>query len=121
MLPEEVAFAGNAGMEGTDTAPRDISLCSLAVLDENPTIFPDAMKEPCLIANPLVQGEFGLRFYAGAPILDEDGAALGTVCVVDKVPREFSDKEQEMLRGFARTAMKEIKQRALTLRVPKGM
>jgi GAF domain-containing protein len=108
---EKVLFPGNVGMEDTSEVSRGISLCSLAVLDDEPTIFRDALKEPCLLSNPLVTGEFGLRFYAGAPILTKDGFALGTVCVVDKEPREFSAKEEAMLQSFADTAMEEIEMR----------
>jgi GAF domain-containing protein len=105
---EKVLFPGNVGMEDTKEVSRGISLCSLAVMDEQPTIFRDALKEPCLLSNPLVTGAFGLRFYAGAPILPHDGFALGTVCVVDKAPREFSKKEEAMLQSFADAAMTEI-------------
>lgn len=108
---EKVLFPGNVGMEDTSEVSRGISLCSLAVLDDQPTVFRDALEEPCLLSNPLVTGAFGLRFYAGAPILTKDGFALGTVCVVDKEPREFSKKEEAMLQSFADTAMKEIELR----------
>jgi GAF domain-containing protein len=112
---EKVLFPGNVGMEEVQEVSRGLSLCSLAVLDDHPTIFRDALKEPCLLSNPLVTGEFGLRFYAGAPILTKDGFALGTVCVVDKEPRDFSEKEEAMLRSFADTAMKEIEIRLMLL------
>src|SRR5688572_26766717 len=105
---DEVLFPGNVGMVDTKQAPRNISLCSLAILDEQPTIFENALLEPCLLANPLVAGEFGLRFYAGAPIITEDGFPIGTVCLVDKEPRTFTEIEQQMLEGFARTAMQEL-------------
>jgi GAF domain-containing protein len=105
---EQVNFPGNYGMGDTRQVPRGLSLCSLAVLEENPTIFEDAGKDPCLLANPLVSGSFGLRFYAGAPIVTEDGYAIGTVCVVDKKPRTFSEPEKQMLQEFARTVMQEL-------------
>ena len=108
---EKVVFPGNVGLTDVEEVPRGTSLCSLAVLDEDPTIFTDALKEPCLLANPLVTGDFGLRFYAGAPILSRDGYALGTVCIVGKEPREFSDKEIKILKSFADTAMQEIELR----------
>ena len=66
---EEVFFKANVGMPGTEYVDRGVSLCSLAILDNQPTIFEDATNEPCLLANPLVAGNFGLRFYAGAPII----------------------------------------------------
>ena len=61
------------------------------------TIFEVALKEPCLLANPLVSDSFGMRFYVGAPISTEDGYAIATVCVVDKEPRAFSEPEKHML------------------------
>jgi GAF domain-containing protein len=60
------------------------------------------------MSNPLVAGEFGLRFYAGAPIITPDGFNIGTVCVVDKKPRSFSELEQELLVQFAQSAMDAI-------------
>lgn len=108
---EEVLFPGNYGMEGIQSIPRGISLCSLAVIDESPTVFHDALKEPCLLSNPLIAGEFGLRFYAGAPMVTQEGFAIGTVCIVDKEPREFSAQETAMLKEFAHTAMQELEMR----------
>jgi GAF domain-containing protein len=105
---DKVSFKINIGMEGTYEADRGISLCSLAILDDDVTIFNDATKEPCLINNPLVAGEFGLKFYAGAPITTPDGFNIGTLCIVDFEPREFSEKESEILSGFAKVAMNEL-------------
>ena len=102
-------------MEGTEKLSRGVSLCSLAILDDKPAIFQDAIKEPCLLANPLVTGEFGLRFYAGAPIINEDGFAIGTVCIVDKEPRGFSKGEEDILKRFADSVMKEIEHRVKIL------
>lgn len=105
---EEVFFKANVGMEDTTHVPRGVSLCSLAVLDKEPTIFENALEEPCLLANPLVAGSFGLRFYAGAPIITPDGFNIGTVCVVDKGARNFSELDRELLKRFADSAMNAI-------------
>ena len=102
-------------MEGTESVDRGVSLCSLAVLDNAPTIFEDALKEPCLLSNPLVAGDFGLRFYAGAPITTPDGYNIGTVCVVDKSPRSFSGEDREVLVQFAASAMQAIEERKKNL------
>ncbi|MBV9986119.1 MAG: GAF domain-containing protein, partial [Chitinophagaceae bacterium] len=110
---EQVEFKGNFGMEGVNTVDRGTSLCSLAVLDHAPTIFNDASKEPCLLTNPLVAGEFGLRFYAGVPLRTQQGLNIGTVCVVDKEPRDFTEKELELLDRFAGNVMKELEDRRL--------
>lgn len=105
---DRVFFKANVGMSGTDSADRGISLCSLAILDDKPTIFENALEEPCLLANPLVAGEFGLRFYAGAPIITPEGFNIGTVCIVDKRPRTFSELDQELLARFADSIMEAI-------------
>jgi GAF domain-containing protein len=106
-----VEFIGNYGMEDTKEVSRGISLCSLAILDDAPTVFEDAVNEPCLLANPLVTGEFGLRFYAGAPIIMSDGFALGTACIVGKETRTFDKSDQELLQYFAGIVVHEIEQR----------
>lgn len=108
---ESVTFPGNFGLPNTQEVPRGMSLCSLAVLENEPTVFEDALEEPCLLSNPLVAGEFGLRFYAGAPIVTADGYAIGTACIVDKQPRQLTAKEQEMLKNFAAIAMEELELR----------
>lgn len=110
---EEVEFRGNFGMEETSTVDRGMSLCSLAILDDNPTVFEDATKEPCLLTNPLVAGNFGLRFYAGAPLKTRDGYNIGTVCIVDKEPRPFSEQEISLLNRFAENVMEELEERKL--------
>jgi GAF domain-containing protein len=112
----EVTFPGNHGMPGTTHVPRGMSLCSLAILDEHPTVIENALEEPCLLSNPLVAGEFGLRFYAGAPIVTEDGYAIGAVCIVDKEPRTFQKQEENILNEFASAVMLELDARVQLLK-----
>lgn len=108
---EHVIFKGNVGMEGTDVVSRGASLCSLAVLQDEVTVFEDAALEPCLLANPLVAGDFGLKFYAGAPLTTPDGYNIGIVCIVDKKVRTFSKADQELLQGLATEVMVELDER----------
>ena len=105
---DRVWFKANVGMEGVSEVDRGISLCSLSILNEDLTIFPDALEEPCLLANPLVTGSFGLRFYAAAPLITEDGYNLGSVCIVDKEPRELNVADKDMLAHLAELVMKEL-------------
>lgn len=105
---ERVWFKANVGMEGVNEVDRGVSLCSLSILNEDLTIFPDALAEPCLLANPLVAGSFGLRFYAAAPLKTEDGYNLGSVCIVDKKPRELNTADKAMLAHLAESVMKEL-------------
>lgn len=108
---EQVFFKANVGMNGTTYFPRGISLCSLVILEDEPTIFENTLDEPCLLANPLVAGELGLRFYAGAPLVTDEGYNIGTVCVVDKQPRSFSDSEKDLLKRFAQAVMESMAER----------
>ena len=106
-----VWYKASVGMDSTKEVPRDDSLCSLVVLQDKVTIINDAIQDPCLLANPFVAGDFGLKFFAGAPIITPDGFRLGGVCVIDKKPREFSVANQQVLQDLASRAMHEIKKR----------
>ncbi|CCH51517.1 PAS/PAC sensor signal transduction histidine kinase [Fibrisoma limi BUZ 3] len=108
---QEVVFKANVGMPEVDRTDRGVSLCSLAVLDTEPTVFEDALREPCLLANPLVTGDFGLQFYAGAPLITHDGYTIGTACVIDKQPRAFTESDRQLLVRFATLIMDEIERR----------
>lgn len=71
----------------------------------------DAGKDPRSLANPLVAGEFGLRFYAAAPLQTEDQCNLGTLCIIDKTPRTLTEKEQKILKELADVVMDEMEMR----------
>ncbi|MFC5270293.1 GAF domain-containing protein [Adhaeribacter terreus] len=105
---EEVLFKANVGMEGTDTVSRGISLCSLAVLDEDVTVFDRPLEEACLLSNPLVTGQFGLRFYAGAPLKTRDGYNIGTLCIVDKKQRYITEAQKSILQDLASITMDQL-------------
>ncbi|MFD2288419.1 PAS domain-containing protein [Pedobacter petrophilus] len=112
---EAVFFKANVGMGRAKEANRGKSLCALAVLDKTVTVFEDALKEPCLMTNPNVVGDFGLRFYAGAPLITNDGFIIGTLCIIDQHPRVFTDLERRILEGLASTAMDQIELRRSAL------
>ncbi|MFD2148022.1 GAF domain-containing protein [Mucilaginibacter antarcticus] len=112
---DRVFFKSNVGMGKAKEANRGHSLCALAILDERVTVFEDALKEPCLIANPNVAGDFGLGFYAGAPLITHDGFMIGTLCVIDKQPRLFSKQDEKILAGLARAAMDQVELRLSAL------
>jgi PAS domain S-box-containing protein len=104
----EVYFKANEGMGDVTKSARGISLCSLAILNPEVTVYENALIEPCLLSNPNVAGNFGLRFYAGAPITTPDGFRIGTICIIDKKPREFSKDESVVLEGLAKIVMDAI-------------
>jgi GAF domain-containing protein len=106
-----VVTKAGVGLEDETQVSRGISLCSLAVLRADVTVFENVLAEPCLLANPMVIGEFGLRFYAAAPLTTSDGYHIGAVCLVDREPREFSSSDQKMLASLASVVMDEIEKR----------
>ena len=90
---------------------RDPGLCASAILDDVPHTLPDASKDVRSLANPLVAGEFGLRFYAGVPLRTQDGFNLGTLCVIDRRPREIDQAQIDGLKDLASLVMDQLELR----------
>jgi diguanylate cyclase (GGDEF)-like protein/PAS domain S-box-containing protein len=101
-------FKSSVGLAQQET-PREQAFCSVAI--EQPgevMVVHDAQRDPRFRDNPLVTGEPGIRFYAGAPLLTPEGEALGTLCVIDRAPREFSAAQQQTLALLARQVMAQL-------------
>lgn len=79
-------FLAGLGLETRET-PREHSFCAHTMLGSTPYVVPDASLDPLFADNPLVAGEPHIRFYAGAPLITSEGAPLGSLCVIDTVPR----------------------------------
>ncbi|HEX8333671.1 MAG TPA: GAF domain-containing protein [Segetibacter sp.] len=94
---------------------REPGLCASAILSSDIYVIGDACNDPRTLSNPLVAGEFGLKFYAAMPLQTEDECNLGTLCIIDKVPRTLTDKEQDILKQLAEVVMDEMELR-LSLR-----
>src|SRR5947209_1144548 len=84
------------GFDVSETA-RGVSFCAHTILQDEPLVVPDALLDPRFRDNPLVVGEPFVRFYAGHPLAGPGGHNVGTLCLVDHVPRTLSDCELEML------------------------
>ncbi|WP_051971405.1 bifunctional diguanylate cyclase/phosphodiesterase [Massilia sp. 9096] len=94
-------FKSRCGLDATETA-RDISFCGHAILDHVPLVVPDAQLDARFADNPLVTGPTQVRFYAGVPLYSIEHQPIGTLCVLDHVPRYLSEEELDMLRDLAR-------------------
>ena len=95
-------FKAKVGIEVEQTA-RSEAFCSHAIMHpEDVFIVPDAQRDERFKCNPLVEGEPHIRFYAGASIMTPDGYALGTVCAIDREPRELTPSQQMSLALLAR-------------------
>ena len=103
-------FKAKVGVTVTETS-RDISFCSLAIEQSDLYIVPDAAADERFAENPLVISDPKIRFYAGAPLISPDGYALGTLCVIDKVPRELRPEQKQALRVLARHIMSQLELR----------
>ena len=100
-------FKSTTGLDASET-PREISFCGHAILGEKILVIEDATKDPRFSDNPLVVDDPHIRFYAGAPLRLTNGSALGTLCIIDHQPREFSDDQLKSLEDLARIAEQEL-------------
>ena len=98
-------FLSRVGLETTET-PRDVSFCGHAVASRQCLHVVDAWQDPRFAGNPLVTGEPHIRSYLGVPLIDDEGHALGTLCVLDRRVREFSAEDQRILARYARAVQK---------------
>jgi len=89
-------------------SPREISFCSHTIRTDDPLVIPDLTQDPVHACNPVVTDDPCVRFYAGVPLKGKDGARLGTLCVLDTQPRDFSEDELESLKDLAGCAETEL-------------
>ncbi len=94
-------FKARVGLEPSET-PRDVAFCAHAILKPELMIVPDALADERFANNPLVKSDPNIRFYAGTPLTTAAGHALGTLCVIDRVPRTLDESQRESLRALGR-------------------
>jgi GAF domain-containing protein len=104
---EEVQYPGNVGMPQLPLRLARIDcICSAAVYTSTTTVFSDLRTQPCPWVSPAAQAQTDFQFYAGHPLLTTAGYAIGTLCVLDAVPRAFTVAEQTVLQQLAELAMR---------------
>lgn len=106
-------FKANMGLPGVQETPRDIAFCAHAIVDDGIFEVPDAQADPRFSDNPLVAGEPDIRFYAGATLCLSDGSRVGTLCVIDRVPRQLSGQQREALRLLSIAAVRALESRRM--------
>ncbi|WP_205737872.1 EAL domain-containing protein [Granulosicoccus antarcticus] len=97
-------FKANVGLPHITETPRSLAFCHYAIQQQGILEIGDCLLDKRVAANPLVTGEPGLRFYAGAPLCLSDGARVGSLCVLDKKPGMLTEDQREMLMHLARVA-----------------
>src|SRR3954447_12721616 len=113
---DRIWFKAHHGLPDVFEVDRDPGLCASAILHDEPWIVTDASVDPRTLANPLVAGDLGLRFYAGVPLTTSDGFNLGTICVLDTSPRLVEPEEMATLQDLARVVVDELELRLASLR-----
>ena len=103
-------FKARVGVTLTETS-RSISFCSHAIQGTDIFVVPDALADDRFRENPLVVEDPHIRFYAGAPLITREGYALGTLCIVDRVPRIFTEEQRRALDALRRQAEAQLELR----------
>ena len=103
-------FKAKVGMDEKQTS-RDVSFCAHAILKPDVMVVPDTLEDARFRKNALVTGEPHIRFYAGAPLITENGHALGSLCVMDQTPRNLTGAQKDALRSLSRLVVAQMELR----------
>lgn len=101
---DEYRFRVNVGLDGYESVPCRISFCAYTMLGTDVLLVSDARVDPRFRGNPLVLGAPHVVTYVGVPLVSARGVTLGTICAIDRVPREFTASQLDQLRDLARIA-----------------
>ena len=107
---DRIWFKSHFGLE-LNQIDKGPGLCASAILSDDVYLVEDAKNDPRCLANPLVAGEFGLQFYAAAPLRTKEGYNLGTFCIIDKRQRYINSDQQEILKLMASIVTDEMELR----------
>jgi hypothetical protein len=113
---DRIWFKSHHGLDASETG-REPGLCASAIFSPDVYHIPDASTDVRALANPLVVQGFGLRFYAAAPLRTHDGFNLGTLCIIDRKPRDLSPFEAELLTKLAASVMDQMELRLAARKV----
>jgi len=103
-------FKARVGVEQTGTA-RDLSFCGHCINHRQPMVIEDTLSDPRFVDNPLVTGEPGIRFYAGVPLLVDEGSSVGALSVADRSPRTITPRQIASLQRLAAQVARELRLR----------
>ncbi len=113
---DRIWFKSRHGLDAQQIA-RDPGLCASVIFSPDVYHVRDGLSDPRTLANPLVVGEIGLRFYAAAPLRTHDNFNLGTLCIIDWEPRDLTQAERTMLAKLASVVMDQIELRRAAMKI----
>jgi tetratricopeptide (TPR) repeat protein len=113
-------FKSKVGVD-VDCTPRDVAFCAYAIMQQQPLVVPNALNDSRFASNPLVAQAPEIRFYAGAPLITPEGYGIGTLCVVDTVPRDLSLEQQEGLRALSNQVIAQLEMRRNVITVSRNV
>jgi len=103
-------FKSKVGMSMTETS-RNVSFCAHTILQKDLFIIHDLQSDKRFSSNPFVASDPKVRFYAGAPLINPEGMALGTLCIIDLVPRQLTAEQETALRALSRQVISQLELR----------
>jgi len=110
-------FKANHGLDGATQTPREAAFCALAILQDDVFEVPDASLDSRFANNPLVADAPDIRFYAGAPVRLSSRYCIGTICVIDREPRNLNERQREVLRCLAQATALALEGRRALMQV----
>jgi PAS domain S-box-containing protein len=103
-------FKSRVGLDAEETS-REIAFCAHAILESELFEVPNALEDPRFFDSPLVTGAPDIRFYAGTQLTTPDGFKLGTLCVIDRSPRQLNPQQRDALARLGRQVVRQLELR----------
>ena len=113
-------FKSKVGIDATET-DRNLAFCSYTILQSDPLIVSNATEDERFKNNPLVTSDPNIRFYAGTPLINSDGFALGSLCVIDRTPKNLSPKQLKALQTLGREVIAQLELREHVSKLEKNI